>query len=231
MDASVRLSPFVNAESFESNGNGLHLDEAPTVNSPFIHAYVVETEDASDTGSEARQFLMGELEDDELEGAIYELAGSAAEATRHVDGAAAGMATLELKFAPLAREIDAMLARTGERLGHRDVSTLSEGELDEALAERSTTALEPPMEQFLDGIRRVVKKAVSGAANLAKKGLAAAASLGLMPIIDRIRKALPKLLRRIITGIINRLPASLQADAKKTRRRAPDSERVRAGGG
>src|SRR5829696_6951271 len=47
MDASVRLSPFVNAESFESNGNGVHLDEAPTVNSPFIHAERVTPDEGS----------------------------------------------------------------------------------------------------------------------------------------------------------------------------------------
>ena len=222
-DASTRFSPFVNAESFNGNGNGngAHVEEVPGIRSPFVQSYLLETGDVGDSTTDAREFLLGELQDDELEAAIYDVAGSVADAARHTDSTATSRASLELRFAPLARELDSLLSRTGDRFGARPAGSVLEAELDEALAERSSAPLEPAMENLFGGITRLVKKAVSGAASLAKKGLAAAASLGLKPILDRIRAQIPKFLKKIVDGIINRLPASLQADARKLASKLP----------
>ncbi len=213
-------SPFLNAESFPPPA--LNGERQTSVSSPFLQGFHVALDDGGVSPREAsRRLFLAELHDEELDEAMYELAGDAARVVRTLDDVRLSAASLELYFAPLARELDASLLRAQEHFGNRELGSLDEAELDRVLNEARSTRLDPAMEHLFGGLKNLAKRALSGAANLAKKGLQLAMSLGLGPVLAKIRAAMKSVLPKLIAKVISRLPASLQPYARKLADRLP----------
>ena len=207
-------SPFLNAESFAVPTYA--GESSSSFKSPFVQAFALEDAHSGISAHEgARRLLLAELHDEEFEDALYELAGETARVARQLPDERLSAAALELYLAPLAREIDTTLLRARDHFAARDVTTIDEAELEEVLSARDGAPLEPAMEQLFGSIKNAIKRAAKGAAGLAAKGLQAAIALGLGPIINRIRKALPDALRKLVKLVIKRLPEALQADARR----------------
>lgn len=181
-----------------------------------LQAFALEDADSGVTEREGtRRILLAELHDEEFEEALYELAGDAARVARRVPAGAISTTALEQYLAPLQYELDRSLKRVRDRLGTRDPASIDEAELEDAFGDRGAAPLEPAMEQLFGGFKNVLKRAVKGAASLASKGLQAAVALGLGPVIDRLRKAIPGVLRKLVKLVIKRLPPSVQPHAQK----------------
>src|SRR5205823_2775297 len=71
-------------------------------------------------------------------------------------------------------------------------------------------------EQFLGGLIRKAKGLVSGAVNLAKKGLSAVGKLlPIGKIFDALKRLVQPLLKRVLQMAMNKLPASVRPYAEK----------------
>lgn len=213
-------SPFLNAESFPPLA--LNGERQTSVASPFLQGFHLALDDGGVSPREAsRRLLLAELHDEELDEAMYELAGDAARMVRKLDDTRLSAASLELYLAPLSRELDAAFSHAHEYFGDRELGSLDEAELERVLNEGRSTTLDPAMEHLFGGLKRLASRALSGAANLAKKGVQLAASLGLGPILEKIRAAMKRVLPKLIAKVISRLPASLQPYARLLADRLP----------
>src|SRR3954454_699342 len=97
--AGSAASPFVDAESFEAASDD--APRVPAMHSPFLDAFTMEDSGSGDGALEgARRVLLAELYDEELDAALYELAGEAAGVIGTGGGGRLGHAAVELHFAP-----------------------------------------------------------------------------------------------------------------------------------
>ncbi len=201
-DSFAAESPFVAGEAFDGSG---------------------ETGVAGDLHE-----LLAELYDSEFDRHLLELSDAAAEAAGESPfvqgeaGAPDAERYVREWLEPLHRSAEAMFEGIGESLADRDLARLTEEEVDELLAphEPIATGANPVFENFLGGLWKKAKGIVSGAVNLAKKGISAIGKL--MPInliLGRLKVLVRPLLERVLQLALNRLPPSLRPAAEQLKRR------------
>ncbi len=223
-------SPFREAETGEEPAAGEdagELEGSQAAETPFVAG---EALGAAGEGMYAGDIheLLAELYDTEFDRNLLELADAASEAAgqspmvQGEDASAEAEQYVREWLDPLHRDAEAMLEAIGDSLSGRDLAGLGEHELDEAFAphEPVATGENPVFENFLGGLWKKAKAAVSGAVNLAKKGIKAIGSL--LPInivLDRLKALVRPLLERVLQLALNRLPPALRPAAEQLKRR------------
>src|SRR5580700_6043256 len=163
------------------------LEETLTGNweftTPFLPGESSEAGESESTAPEVAEFseIIGELKDTLFREALEQLADEAVET--HSEQLAGEYGDREARdqeaerllndhFAPLAAEAEAMLDRLFQRLEGYEAESLTDTEIERISNEVLPTApMSPASEQFLGGLLRKAGKLVSGAVNLAKKGV------------------------------------------------------------
>jgi hypothetical protein len=226
-------TPFLEARSFfseEAPAGQDVFEVARSAPSPFLSIYEAEGGGpATDPLAKEYVVFLNELYDQEFDEALFELAGEAAELYEAQPPPDYGQPVgyhveqmLQQHFAPLVRESEAMFGTLSRELGQRDPASWSAAEID-AIAERiqPTTELRPSFEQFWGSLKKAVTKVAKGAVSLAKKGVSAAAKLGLGPILNKIKALVRPLLKKVLETAIAKLPSQLQPIARKLAERLP----------
>jgi hypothetical protein len=180
---------------------------------PFLAEYRLGDE-VIDFGAAAAHGFAAELFDGEFDEALEELLDAAeAEVERlGADETPAGTARakrlLERWIEPLRLDAEAMVERMAANLETERIDLLGEAELEELLDRHQPpmTDLPPVFEKFLDEWRKKLKRAVHGAAHLAKRGIAAVSKV--LPIGILLRKLKPlvqPLLKRMVNLGLDKL--------------------------
>jgi hypothetical protein len=215
----MSTSPFLEVRSFAMQEAEVFEVQPQALASPFRSVYETEGfSEISDPEAEAYMNFMTELYDQEMDEALYELVDEAR--ALHEESYVPGSAfeserMLEQHFAPLQQESERMLESMAQHFANRDPSSLSETELEVFEAYQATAYLTPAQEDFFGSLKKLAKKAVSGAVSLAKKGVKLATSLGLGPILRQIVRLLNPLLKQVLQKAIGKLPANLRPIAQK----------------
>jgi hypothetical protein len=217
---SLSDSPFLDVRSFETPTE--RVTRRLGLSSPFVEAFAFEhAESDGDPRSAARRVLLAELYDEEFDDAVYEAIGETAGFAGNGDGKL-GIASARLRLVPLADEIEAYIQRAADEFGSRDVTTLTESEIDDVFGRAgSTRKLSPGFEHLFGGITKAISKVAKGAVNLAKKGIDVATQLGLGPLLEKLKGLVRPLLERVLKVAINRLPVSVQPAAMKLASKLP----------
>jgi hypothetical protein len=226
-------APFLDVRSFvaEQVGPEFQVNESEgSPVSPFLSVYEAE-EGGEPVDSTAREYaaFLNELYDEEFDEALLQLASEAAALyDTQLVRESAGPITYEAErivashFAPLAREVETMMQAVAAEFGRRDPSNLTQGEIDTIVDRyRPSAELSPSFENFFGKLKKAVKKVASKAVDLAKKGISAAAKLGLGPILEKLKALIQPLLKRVLQIAIGKLPSQLQPIAKKLAERLP----------
>jgi hypothetical protein len=228
MSSQTPQAPFLDVQSFVAQ------EAAPDENmlqeegrfSPFLSVYEAgEGDGPTELESQGYTDFLNELYDEEFDEALFELVGEAAAVyesqflQEHEDSRGGGYEAervLTQYLAPLAREAEAMIGALAADLGQRDPGNLTQGEVEAVVDRwRSTADLNPAFENFLGKLKKAIKKVAKKAANLAKKGISAAAKLGLGPILNKLKALINPLLKKVLQTAINKLPSQLQPGARK----------------
>ncbi len=226
-------APFLNISSFAVEEVTQEIFETSTPPStPFLSIYESEeTGGVIDPETEEYIQFLNELYDEEFNEALYGLVSEAASLYEvrftHENGdlriiGYEAERFLNQHFAPLITESEAMLGSLETELCQRDIKSLSEYEIGE-IVDRYKPSIEftPNFENFLGKLKKVVKKVAGKAVDLAKKGISAAAKLGLGPILNKLKALIKPLLKRVVQTAIGKLPVQLQPMAKKLAERLP----------
>ncbi|MEU0810272.1 hypothetical protein [Streptomyces sp. NPDC005970] len=223
--------------------------EAPSasyLDSPFRGAARDTGRGSVDAHSEAVRELLAELYSDEMEEALSELLEETAALHAEHSAALVGATASEAAEQPVREHLEALaeqaeryLEALAEAAGEADTRSLTEAELEsvfESVAPPAGVGESPAFEQFLGALKNFAKKAVSGAVNLAKKGVQAVktgvkAVAKVMPIgviLRQLRPIVQPLLMRVLKIAIGRLPAPVRPIAtqlaRKLLREAPMTE-------
>ncbi|HSD56669.1 MAG TPA: hypothetical protein VLB04_00700, partial [Methanotrichaceae archaeon] len=236
-------APFLDVRSFVSEEAPIAQDVFETTVkpvSPFLAIYEAEDGGLTNPADGEYATFLNELYDEEFNEALFELASEAAGLyeTQFMheqwESHAISRETerlLEQHFAPLARELEAKIGTMATELGKRDVASLTEREIESLVDRYSTSAeLSPSFENFFGKIFKAVKKVAKGAVDLAKKGISAAAKLGLGPILEKLKALVKPLLQRVINFAIGKLPAWAQPMARKLAERLPSLKELEESG-
>ena len=195
---------------------------------PFITEYFHESgELGASPLAEHYASLVAELYDREFEEALLDLTHEASALAEEQFAYEAGEPAAERAeaerglrdhFVPLAAECENLVDRMTEGLTGHDLAAMSEEEL-EVLLDRyapEVTTLPPVQEQFLGGFFKKVKRAVGGAARLARKGLTVLSKLTpINLILGRLKALVRPLLERVLRFAIDKLPVVLQPAARQ----------------
>ena len=236
-------SPFLDIKSFVSEElapTQESLTAAASPSSPFLSVY--ESEDGDGLiNSEADEYVefLNELYDEEFDQALFELVNEATAVSEsrfsYEDGDPRGVGyeaerLLNEYFMPLETEASTMLGSLVSELSRRDLSNLTADEIDTLVDRyRPSIELSPSFENFFGALKNAVKKVAGKAVSLAKKGISAAAKLGLGPILNKLRALIKPLLKRVIQTAIGKLPTKLQPLARKLAERLPFLKEVEEG--
>jgi hypothetical protein len=214
------VTPFLDMRSFVREESEVFASEAPApaLGSPFVSVYEMEGQAGFvDPEQEAYSTLVQELYDQEFDEALYELMVQARSLhEEHLVSSGQGVEgerLLSQHFNQLIREAEAAVDAFGRAFGSRELGTLSEGELD-AFAEgyAPATAVSPEFEEFLG---KFAKKLVKGVKGLAKKAGKLAVSLGLGPILEKIKAIVKPMLEKVLKTSIEKLPESARPAARQ----------------
>lgn len=209
-------TPFLEMRSFVREESEVFASEAPTpaLGSPFVSVYELEGHpEFLNPEQEAYSTLVQELYDPEFDEALFELMIEARGLhEEHMVSSAQsveGERLLNQHFNQLIREAEATVTAFEREFGERDVSTLTEGELD-AFAERYSpaTTLSPEFEDFLGKWK---KKLVG----LAKKAGKFALLGPLALILPKLKVIVKPLLDNVLKKAIGKLPESLRPAAQQ----------------
>lgn len=224
-------APFLDVRSFvsEEESRSIVEHEASTsASSPFLSLYESE-EDGGLVDPETEEYMLflNELYDEEFHEALSALVNEATaiyethflhewEDPQTIGYQAERL--LNQHFAPLAAEAEAMFGALAREFGQRDPNTLTQDEID-TLVDRYQPSIElaPNFEEFLGKLKKTVKSVAKKGIKLAKKGISAAAKLGL----GQLKALVKPLLQRVIQTAIGKLPPHLQPIAKKLAERLP----------
>jgi hypothetical protein len=215
MTTAIARAPFLDMQSFfreESETPPAARSGAPAW-SPFISVYESDEGEnpADEPAREAYSALVTDLYDEEFDESLFELLTSAR--GLHQDHIASGHSLADADrivtqhFSQLMRESESMLDAMAREFGSRESVTMDR-EMDlfaETYAPAS--ALEPEFQDFLG---KLVKKIGRGVRSIAKK----AVTLGLGPILNRIKALVRPLLNNVLQKAIGRLPEALQPAAR-----------------
>ncbi|HEX9782575.1 MAG TPA: hypothetical protein VGA56_07575 [Opitutaceae bacterium] len=194
--------------------------------SPFLSVYEIE-EGGAFANPQDEEFIefVNELQDEEFDEALFELVNEAAALAdsrlSYEQPDPMGMnykieRALEHHFDPLVSEAEAMFAKLATELGHRDVHSLTEEEIETLVDQhRPSVEFNPAFENFWGKLKKTLKKAAGKAVKLARKGVSLAAKLGLGPILYKLRALIKPLLRRVLQAAIRKLPTQVQPYATK----------------
>jgi hypothetical protein len=232
MDGSARVidpaysptSPFAGGLRSAAAAGESRDTEAWSLTTPFSTGM-------RDTGrsesEEAMAALVAELDEEEFDEAVQALVDDAArrhlamgevwssEATDHL---AAG--DVESWMAGIAAEADRFLEHLEQRFATRTPESVTASELEAVIAEARAGAPDLGGEQFFGALVRKARKLASGAAALARRGIAfAGRNLLLGPLFTVVRKIVPLLLKRVLAVGFNHIPPHLQKDAAALARR------------
>lgn len=228
-------APFLNIMSFEMEEEsraGIERETSVPRSSPFLSLY--ESDEVGglvDPESEEYVVFLNELHDEEFHEALASVWNEAAAiyetrfAHEQGDPQTIGYQAerlLNQHFAPLVAETEALFNGLATQFSQRHANSLTEAEI-ETLVDRYQPAVElaPNFEEFFVSLKKLVKKVAKKGLDLAKQGISAATALGLGPILEKLKKLIKPLLKRVIQFAITKLPAQLQPIAKKLAERAP----------
>lgn len=155
---------------------------------------------------EALAYLAEETEQAVADRFTNESPSSAPERERYADA----------HLSPVRFEAEQYLEALESGLTGKDLESLSEQQLDEVLdrLDPQTGELTPAGEEFIGSLIRKAKSAVKFVVNTAKTvgGKVAGAVLG--PVLQKLRRLVNPLLRRVLSFAIGRLPVALQPAAR-----------------
>lgn len=226
-------APFLDVSSFvvEEVSRDV-LETASPPNTPFLSLY-----ESEETGylidPEAEEYVqfLNELYDNEFNRSLSALASEAAALYEsrfmheHGDPRIVGYEAerlLNQHFSPLVNAAETMIASLATEYSQKDINTLTENEIGEVIeGYQPSIGLSPSFEDFFGKLKKAFKKVAGKAINLAKKGISAAATLGLGPVLNKLKTFVKPLLERVIQTAIGKLPAPLQPFAKKLSERLP----------
>lgn len=210
-------SPFLDVHSFEMPSPS--TARVNGISSPFVEAFLAEHAGTDRQGA-TRRVLLAELYDEEFNDALYEAIG---EITAHSgNGATLDAATAKLRITPLLNEVESFIQRVADEFGARDASGITEAEIDEVMSRIDTgNSQTPEFERLFGSIKNAFKRVAKGAVSLAKKGVEAAATLGLGPLLKIASKLVPTLIKRVLEAAINRLPVAVQPAARQLAGKLP----------
>lgn len=182
----------------------------------------------SEASPEVAEFseITAELKDTLFREALEQLADEALEAhAGQLGGEYGDRETRDLSaerllnshFEPLAAEAEALLDRFFERLEGYGAESLTDLEIERISNEVAPTniPMSPASEQFLGGLLRKAGKLVSGAVNLAKKGLTAVGKFALGPLLKPLKALGRFLLKHVVKFALDKIPPTLRPLAQK----------------
>jgi hypothetical protein len=236
-------APFLEVRSFSEEEVSRSIPEVSgRPSSPFLAVYEAgDTGDLIDPQGDDYHVFVNELYDDEFEEALFMLASEATalhEARfQHEQGEPRVMGyeaerLLSEHFAPLVSEAHTMLDSFAREFGQRDPYSLTQEEIAAVVGRyQPSQELVPSFEEFLGKLKKVASKVAGTAVDLAKKGVSAAAKAGLGPVLEKLKALVKPLLQRVIQTAIGKLPAQLQAHARKLAERLPLLKELEEGDG
>ena len=214
-------SPFLDVKSFvaEEVQTDVHETLIPT-SSPFLALY--ESEDGSVVHPEAADYVtfLNQIYDQEFEEALASLVDEATAIFEaqfpqdHEDPSTTGYQAermLTQHFAPLVTEAEAMFEALDRELNQRGTIHMSEEELNTLVDQyQSSSPLSPTFEDLWGSLK-----------NLTKKALSAAATLGLGPVLNKLKGLIKPLFQKVIQMAIHKLPIHLQPYARQLANKLP----------
>jgi hypothetical protein len=227
--------PFLDVSSFITGEEGqdvIEIETSTPPSSPFLSIY--ESEEAGgliDPEIEEYVAFLNELYDEEFDDAVATLMDEASaiyetqfhhEQEDHESIGYQAERLLDQHFAPLIAEAETMLGALAKKLDRGDADSLTEEEIGEIVDRyQHSIELTPSFEEFLGKLKKAVKKVAKKGVGLAKKGISAAARLGLGPVLEKLKSLINPLLKRVIQTAIGKLPPHLQPIAGKLAERLP----------
>jgi hypothetical protein len=219
-ETSARLaSPFSGLSTAEPAQTAVER-ELMELQTPFVAGYAGEPGGTAD-----RQVseLIDQLSDEDFADAVASLVDEAAGQHMADQGAwtaqpstAESRLSLESWIEPLAAASERAIDRLSERMAGIDPLAVSGKELGELLGSVNAEQLGiESFDNFLGGLLQKAKRAVGGAVDLVKKGVAAVGKL--MPInliLDKLKGLVRPLLNRVLRAALNLLPASVRPVAQ-----------------
>jgi hypothetical protein len=228
-------APFLDVSSFiteEQNPDIIGSETSTSLSSPFLSIY--ESEEPGgliDPETEDYVAFLNELYNEEFDEAVATLMDEASvifetqfhheqEDPRTIGYQAERL--LAQHFAPLVAEAEAMFGTLAGEFSRRGPNTLSENEIETIVEQyQHSNGLTPNFEEFLGKLKKAVKKVAKKGVDLAKKGVSAAAKLGLGHVFEKLKSLINPLLKRVIQTAIGKLPPHLQPVARKLAERLP----------
>jgi hypothetical protein len=223
--------PFLDVSSFtieEESRDILESDTSNPSSSPFLSVYESEeTGGLIDPEIEEYVAFLNELFDEEFDealavlideaSAIYETQFHHEQEDFERNGYQAER-LLDQYFAPLVFEAESMLGALATELNKSDPKIITEKEIEEIIdMYQYKNELTPSFEEFLGKLKKTVKKVSKKGVDLAKRGIGAAARLGL----EKLKVLIQPMLKRVIQTAIGKLPSHLQPIARKLAERMP----------
>lgn len=185
--------------------------------SPFTALYHARGTPVPSLRAEVFASFMGELADREFEEAVtdlaHELAAVAAELPASVGDDARWHAEVERglrdHLVPVERESNALIDRMLAELEGRDLSAMSEAEIDAVLDRLApTTRLASPVfDQFVSRLYKKAKKAVKAATKKLKK------LIPLRTVLEKLKAVVKPLLEQVLTAGMSHIPENYRPAA------------------
>ena len=213
-------SPFLRMGTGEDRkAEGVNSLALEAFQSPFAEAF---GETVSETETEAMfSQALTEFRDEGFDEAVANLADETEEVVMgrfsdEIPGNESQRERLaETHLAPIAFEAEQYLSNLQEGLAGQDLQSLNDEQLSEVLDrfDPETASLSVGGEQFIGGLIRKAKSVVSFVKKAA--GTAGKALGGLLgPILEKLKKFIKPLLKRVLSFAIGKLPAPIQPAAK-----------------
>jgi len=216
--AVMTRSPFLDMQSFAfEEGEVPRVQPGTPAWSPFLSVY--ESADGENLADEplreAYATLVSDLYDEEFDETLFELVTSAK--GLHQEHLSSGHSIAEADrivaqhFAQLTRESEAMVDAMARQFGSRQ-NEIVDREIDQFVESYTpSTSLDPEFQNFSWSFAKKIGKGLGAIAKKAAKGLA---TLGLGPILAKIKALVRPLLNRVLQKAIGRLPEPVQPAAR-----------------
>lgn len=225
-------SPFLESSSTFENSEDSSINHSIATEAPWLSSETPFIRDEYETSTQRSvelQFVsnfLSDVRDDAFETSINNLVSNARSYLKDrydgeygAVGAQSEQAERELEqyFMPIHAEAINMLGNLGQEFDKKDLSNLSNNEIDTLLAQHipNYQLSNPDFENFLGSLFKKAANAVKGAVNLAKKGVSSLTNLGIGSLLKRLEGLVMPLLKRVIQVALNKLPLSVRPIAQK----------------
>ncbi|GAA3087692.1 hypothetical protein [Streptosporangium carneum] len=220
-DVVGHYSPFTGMHMPEVS----HIEAVPAgvglLESPFGTGL---TGESPDRAEEAAAELLDTLQDEDFTDALEHLVDEAAAQYLGEQGAWSATpsetdsrAALEEWLAPLAAAAEQAVDGLVESLSTVDLHAMTGSDLETFLASAGEAPLlgSEGFDEFLGGLVRKAKKLIKGAADMARKGVAAVGRmLPVGALLNKLKALVRPLLRRVLMAALNKLPPTVRPVAK-----------------